>query len=72
MGARRTINRYRTEPFGTDFNDVLKRAKTFFKDETFYITEYRGVYNAFRPSIAFKDPENAVYFEKQGRRWIRK
>lgn len=27
MGARRTINRYRTTPVGYDYNDVLRRGK---------------------------------------------
>lgn len=72
MGARRTINRYKTEPFGTDFNDVLKRAKAFYKDGTFYMTKCGDTFTAFRPSVAFKDPADAVCFEKQGRRWIQK
>ena len=29
MGARRTINRYRTTPSGYDYADVLKRGKRF-------------------------------------------
>lgn len=72
MGARRTINRHKTEPFGNDFDDVLKRAKAFYKDGTFYLSKYGETYTAFRPSISFKDPDNAIYFEKQGRKWIRK
>lgn len=30
MGARRTINRYRTTPSGYDYADVLKRGKRFY------------------------------------------
>lgn len=70
MGARKTHNRYRTEPYGRDFKDVLKRAKAFFKDGTFYITEYFGLFCAFRPSVWAKDPSNAVYFTKVEHRWI--
>lgn len=70
MGARSTHNRYKTEPFGRDYKDVLKRAKAFFKDGTFYISEYNNVYCSFRPSVWAKDPENAVYFTKVNHKWI--
>lgn len=72
MAVRKQCNRYKTEPYGRDFNDVLKRAKAFYKDETFYITKYGHIYSAFRPSIGFKDPSDAVYFDKIGRRWVRR
>ena len=72
MAVRKQHNRYRTEPYGTDFGNVLKRAKAFFKDGEFYITKYREVFSAFRPSIGFENPKDAVYFEKQGRFWVRK
>lgn len=72
MAVRKQCNRYRTEPFGRGFEDVLKRAKAFFKDGTFYITEYKGCYSAFRPALGFNDPANAVYFTKTGRKWERR
>lgn len=71
MGARKTHNRYRTEPYGSDFRDVLKRAKAFFKDGTFYISEYCNVYSSNRPSVWAKDPTNAVYFTKVNNKWIK-
>ena len=70
MAVRRQCNRYKTEPWGTDYKEVLKRAKAFFKDETFYITKYNTVYCSFRPSFRFKDPDDAVYYKKVGHKWI--
>lgn len=69
MAVRHQHNRRKTEPWGTDFNDVLKRAKAFFKDGVFYITKYQDIYSAGRPSIVFKNPDDARYFQKQGRWW---
>ena len=71
MAVRRQINRYRVDPFGDSFETVLKRAKAFYKDGTFYITNYMGTYSAFRPSIGFKDPSDAIYFTKTGRNWVK-
>ena len=70
MGARSTHNRYKTEPFGSDFKDVLKRAKAFFKDGTFYITKFNKTYCSERPSVWAKDPSDAVYFTKVNHKWI--
>lgn len=36
MGARRTINRYRTEPSGYDFIAVLKKSKAFYRASNFF------------------------------------
>lgn len=72
MSIRKQCNRYKTEPFGTCFEDVLKRAKAFYKNGTFYISKYGNTYTALRPSIAFKDPSDAIYFVKQNGRWIKK
>ena len=72
MAVRKQCNRYKTEPFGRDFADVLKRAKAFYKDETFFITEHNGVYTSSRPSGWAKDPDNAIYFDKVGRNWVRR
>lgn len=69
MAVRRQINRYRTEPYGDDFEDVLKRAKRFFKDGTFGIFEYRGIWSTYRP--IWGDPKGSIYFTKIGRRWER-
>lgn len=73
MAVRHQHNRYRTEPYGADFDDVVRRAKRFFKDETFIITKYKDIYSAFRSNEpAFKDPDDAIYFDKIGRRWVRR
>lgn len=72
MAVRKQHNRYKTEPNGTDFDDVVKRAKAFYKNETFYISEYGNVYTAFRPSVWAKDPKNAIYFDEIGHRWVRR
>ncbi|WP_458397846.1 hypothetical protein [Anaerotignum sp.] len=77
MAVRKQHNRYRTEPAGTDFEDVVKKAKAFYKDGTFGIWKYESVWNTFRPSIAFKDPEGTIYFryvkdhESKRGKWIK-
>lgn len=70
MAVRKQCNRYKTDPFGSEFCDVLQRAKAFYKYGTFIICEMGGVFSASRPSLGFKNPENARYFEKIGRKWI--
>ena len=46
MAVRRQCNRYRTEPSGYDYKDVLKRGKAFFTynghHEPFEMTDYLG------------------------------
>ena len=74
MSVRKQHNRYRTEPFGTDFNDVVKRAKAFYKSGVFGICQYGNVYSTFTPSIVFKDPDETIYYKyiegaKRGK-WI--
>ena len=72
MGARLTHNRKPTEPFGRDYDDVLKRAKTWFSKygyRAFMITKYKDTYCAFRVSTQFKNPDDARFFVKYGRFW---
>ena len=69
MAVRKQCNRYKTEPFGTDYNDVLKRAKRFFKDGTFMMVKYGNVWTSTTVPIGFKKPENAIYFTKNNGRW---
>lgn len=48
MGARRTINRYRTEPSGYDYEEVLKKGKIFHRNSVngiFEMTPYKGIDN---------------------------
>ena len=73
MEVRRQCNRYREEPYGTDFDNVVRRAKLFYKDGTFLVSKFKHIYCAQRPAIKpYKDPDGAVYFEKVGHRWERR
>ena len=70
MAVRRQCNRYREEPYGTDFDNVVKRAKIFFKDGPFLVSKFKHIYCSGRPAVhPYKDPDDAVYFTKEGRRW---
>lgn len=74
MAIRKQHNRYRTEPFGTDFDSVVKRAKAFYKSGVFGIWQYGDVWNTFRASTVFKDPDDTIYYKyikgaKRGK-WI--
>jgi hypothetical protein len=73
MGARSTHNRKPTEPFGENYDDVLKRAKAWFYKygyTSFYITKYGNTYSAFSVSSCFKNPDDARFYVKYGRFWI--
>lgn len=73
MGARSTHNRKPTEPFGRDYNDVLKRAKAWFSKygyRAFMITKYIDTYSTFSVSGCFKNPDGARFYVKYGRFWI--
>lgn len=72
MAVRKQHNRYRTEPFGTDFSEVLKKSKAFFKDGTFMI--FGGIHGrvwcASRlPASCFALPQDARIFTKVSGRW---
>lgn len=71
MGARKNINRYKEAPWGDNFDEVAKRAKNYFKDGVFIITRYNKTYTSSRPSLGFKDPDDAVYFTKTKGKWIK-
>lgn len=75
MGVRKTCNRYKTEPHGENYDDVVKRAKAFYKAGTFYISKFKSIYVTSRGNLPpFKDPDNAVYYYKdlrKGSKWIR-
>lgn len=71
MAVRSTHNVARTDPWGRDFADVLKRSKAYYKDGTFFLWQYKEIWQSGRPSIAFKDPDGSIYFTKQGRHWVR-
>lgn len=62
MSARSHRNRYRTSPSGTDFSEVVKRAKIFFGDGVFGVWKYGDVWSTFRPSVWASDPAGAIYY----------
>lgn len=70
MAVRKQCNRYRSEPYGDDFNEVLKRAKRFFKDGTFgiYKREEFTIWSTFR-AACWGEPDNAIYYTKNGHKW---
>lgn len=46
MSARGHRNRYRTEPSGYDYNEVLKKGKVFHRaSEKFEMSPYKGKYD---------------------------
>lgn len=69
MAVRRQCNRYRAEPFGNDFNDVLKRGKAFHKDGAFMMVKYGETWTAMSLPIWGAIPENAKVYTKEGRFW---
>lgn len=71
MGARRSINRYKTEPFGRDYDDVLKRGKVFHRDRgSFMMLKYGNTWNAFELPAFGKLPEDAIVITKKNGRWV--
>lgn len=69
MAARSTRNRYRTEPFGRDFADVLKRGKAFHNPNAFMMVEYGGIWTALSLPTWGEMPAGAIVFKKIGARW---
>lgn len=71
MAVRRQINRYKTEPYGSDEINVIKRAKQFFSSSgEFIITKYGNTYISSHPVVStFKEPEGARHFVKKDDRW---
>ena len=68
--VRRQCNRYKTEPFGSDREDVLKRAKRFFRDHgAFMLTEYGNTYSAFSIPAFGSIPSGAVVYRFRGGKW---
>lgn len=73
MSVRRQINRYKTEPFGRDFDEVLKKAKRFHNaSRTFMMVEYLGVWTAAASLEGLTGaPKDAIYYHKEGNKWVR-
>lgn len=81
MGARRTINRYRIEPSGYDFAEVLKKGKVFHRNAyngVFEMTPYKGIdertfWTAHTETLPpFKKPDGTrtYKFDKERGRWF--
>lgn len=70
MAVRRQINRYKTEPFGRDFNEVLRKGKRFHSIVgEFMMVEYFGVWTAAATVKRGATPKGAIIFKKMGRKW---
>ena len=68
MSARSHRNRYRVEPFGTSYEDVLQRGKSF-HDSSFMMVEYGGTWGAYSIPVFGELPKGAIIFTKDGKRW---
>lgn len=80
MGARRTINRYRTTASGYDYDDVLRRGKAFHRNNLdgfemvpFDTSDGRVQWSAeFITKLPFKKPDGTrtYQFDEARKRWI--
>lgn len=70
MAVRRQCNRYRTAPHGTDFEDVLRRGKRFFRlSGEFMVWGENGNWSADSVPLGFKTPKDARVYKWNGKRW---
>lgn len=79
MGARRTINRYRTTPSGYDYADVLKRGKKFHTHSgahsNFEMQPFRScdrvLWSAESITLSpFVPPQGTIRVFWNGKRWV--
>ena len=65
MAVRKQCNRYRTPPSGTDFDNVLKRGKTFYRSYgEFEMTPWGDRWTAERPTVSpFKMLEGTIVYK---------
>lgn len=81
MGARKHINRYRTEPCGYDYNEVLKKGKIFHRNSfngIFEMTPYKGIDGRIfwtaesetLPPFKRADGTRIYKFDNAAKRWI--
>lgn len=79
MGARRTINRYRTTPSGYEYADVLKRGKRFHTHQGEHASFEmqpgqfgdRVLWSAESPTLPpFKAPRGTILIHWCEGRWI--
>lgn len=73
MAVRKQHNRYRTEPYGKDFESVLKRGKAFHTygnlHDSFMMTKYRDTWCAFKLPAWGAIPEDAIVYKWNGKKW---
>lgn len=80
MGARRSINRYRTTPSGYDYNDVLRRGKAFYRNNVYgfemvpFVTRDGRVLwsaeNVTLPPFKKHDGARTYQFDKARKHWV--
>lgn len=80
MGARRTINRYRTIPSGYDYDDVLRRGKAFHRNNLdgfemvpFDTSDGRVLWSAefvTMPPFKKHDGARTYQFDKTRKHWV--
>ena len=55
MSVRKQHNRYRTEPYGRNYKNVLKRGKAFFtiggEHYSFEMSQYHGIWTAHERTL---------------------
>lgn len=76
MSVRRRINRYRTEPSGYDYNEVLKKSKAFYRSSEYFEIHPikiggQIIYSASSKTIGFKIGEGTrmYMFDRKIKRW---
>lgn len=71
MAVRRQCNRYKTAPSGRDFQEVLKKAKSFFRNTgRFEIALFGGVYTTTgETDPCYSVPDGTRFFVFNGKRW---
>lgn len=79
MGARKSINRYRTEPYGYDYKDVLNRGKRFYTYNGYhdnfemqpFVCDGRIQWSAESETLhPFTAPKGTVKVKWNGKRWV--
>ena len=75
MSVRKQHNRYRTEPYGRNYKDVLKRGKAFFtiggEHYSFELSQYHGIWTAHERTLPGCIPEGTIIVEwnQRKRKW---
>ena len=76
MSVRKQHNRYRTEPYGRNYKNVLKRGKAFFtiggEHYSFEMSQYHGIWTARKRTLpGFSPPEGTIIVEwnQRKRKW---